>query len=89
LRRTEISVLISGESGVGKEVFPQIIHQLSARKHGPYIAVNCGAIPEGTMTRNCSVMKKVRSRERMKHGRDTLKFQTAEQSFWMKSVICH
>jgi len=46
---TEISVLVSGESGVGKEVFPQIIHQLSARKHGPYIAVNCGAIPEGTI----------------------------------------
>lgn len=46
---TDISVLISGESGVGKESFPQIIHQLSARKHGPYIAVNCGAIPEGTI----------------------------------------
>ncbi len=46
---TEISALISGESGVGKEVFPQIIHYLSARKHGPYIAVNCGAIPEGTI----------------------------------------
>src|ERR1041385_7287259 len=46
---TEISALISGESGVGKEVFPQIIHQMSARKHGAYIAVNCGAIPEGTI----------------------------------------
>ncbi|MCK9616825.1 MAG: sigma-54 dependent transcriptional regulator [Lentimicrobiaceae bacterium] len=46
---TDISVLIYGESGTGKEVFPQIIHQLSARKHGPYIAVNCGAIPEGTI----------------------------------------
>jgi transcriptional regulator with PAS, ATPase and Fis domain len=46
---TDISVLIFGESGVGKEVFPQIIHQLSPRKHGPYIAVNCGAIPEGTI----------------------------------------
>lgn len=46
---TDLSVLISGESGTGKEVFPQIIHQLSARKHGPYIAVNCGAIPEGTI----------------------------------------
>lgn len=46
---TDISVLVSGESGVGKEVFPQIIHQLSARKHGNYIAVNCGAIPEGTI----------------------------------------
>jgi len=46
---TDITVLISGESGAGKESFPQIIHQLSARKHGPYIAVNCGAIPEGTI----------------------------------------
>lgn len=46
---TDISVLVSGESGTGKEVFPKIIHQLSARKHGPYIAVNCGAIPEGTI----------------------------------------
>jgi len=46
---TDLSVLISGESGVGKEVFPQIIHQNSIRKHGQYIAVNCGAIPEGTI----------------------------------------
>ncbi len=46
---TDLSVLISGESGVGKEVFPQIIHQYSSRKHGAYIAVNCGAIPEGTI----------------------------------------
>src|ERR1700740_2698256 len=46
---TDLSVLITGESGTGKEVFPQIIHQFSARKHGQYIAVNCGAIPEGTI----------------------------------------
>jgi transcriptional regulator with PAS, ATPase and Fis domain len=46
---TDLSVLITGESGVGKENFPQIIHQFSHRKHGPYIAVNCGAIPEGTI----------------------------------------
>jgi transcriptional regulator with PAS, ATPase and Fis domain len=46
---TDLTVLITGESGVGKEVFPKIIHQSSARKHGPYIAVNCGAIPEGTI----------------------------------------
>jgi transcriptional regulator with PAS, ATPase and Fis domain len=46
---TDLSVLITGESGVGKEVFPQIIHQYSSRKHGKYIAVNCGAIPEGTI----------------------------------------
>ncbi|MCA6362549.1 MAG: sigma-54-dependent Fis family transcriptional regulator [Bacteroidetes bacterium] len=46
---TDLSVLIVGESGTGKEVFPKIIHQLSSRKHGQYIAVNCGAIPEGTI----------------------------------------
>jgi transcriptional regulator with PAS, ATPase and Fis domain len=46
---TDLSVLITGESGVGKEVLPQIIHQFSTRKHGTYIAVNCGAIPEGTI----------------------------------------
>ena len=46
---TDLSVLITGESGVGKERFPQIIHQFSKRNHYPYIAVNCGAIPEGTI----------------------------------------
>ena len=46
---TDLSVLITGESGTGKENFPQIIHANSARKHGRYIAVNCGAIPEGTV----------------------------------------
>jgi len=46
---TDLSVLISGDSGTGKEVFPQVIHNYSARKHGQYIAVNCGAIPEGTI----------------------------------------
>jgi transcriptional regulator with PAS, ATPase and Fis domain len=46
---TDLSVLISGESGTGKEIFPQVIHSYSARKHGQYIAVNCGAIPEGTI----------------------------------------
>ena len=46
---TDLSVLITGESGTGKEAFPQIIHSLSARKHGSYIAVNCGAIPDGTI----------------------------------------
>jgi len=46
---TDLTVLVNGESGTGKEVFPKIIHQLSARKHGHFIAVNCGAIPEGTI----------------------------------------
>ncbi len=47
--QTDLSVLITGESGVGKEFFPKIIHSNSVRKHGKYIAVNCGAIPEGTI----------------------------------------
>ncbi len=47
--QTEISVLITGESGTGKDVIPKIIHTKSIRRHGPFIAVNCGAIPEGTM----------------------------------------
>ena len=46
---TDLTVLITGESGVGKEYFPQIIHQNSVRKHAKYFAVNCGAIPEGTI----------------------------------------
>ena len=46
---TDLSVLITGESGTGKEIFPQVIHTYSTRKHGQYIAVNCGAIPEGTI----------------------------------------
>ena len=47
--KTDLSVLVTGESGVGKEHFPKIIHAFSARKHGPYFAINCGAIPEGTI----------------------------------------
>ena len=46
---TDISVLVTGESGTGKEIIPQVIHNISSRKHGEYIAVNCGAIPEGTI----------------------------------------
>lgn len=46
---TDISVLVTGESGTGKEIIPQVVHHLSTRKHGSYIAVNCGAIPEGTI----------------------------------------
>ena len=47
--KTDLSVLVTGESGVGKEFFPKIIHANSVRKHAKYIAVNCGAIPEGTI----------------------------------------
>src|SRR5690554_5602944 len=55
---TDISVLVTGESGVGKESIPKIIHALSHRKHGKYIAVNCGAIPEGTIILNYLGTKK-------------------------------
>ncbi len=48
---TDLTVLVTGESGVGKEFFPQVIHAYSARKHNKYIAVNCAAIPEGTSIR--------------------------------------
>ena len=46
---TDLTVLVTGESGVGKEFFPQVIHAHSSRKHNKYVAVNCGAIPEGTI----------------------------------------
>jgi transcriptional regulator with PAS, ATPase and Fis domain len=62
---TDLSVLITGESGVGKENFPQIIHHYSHRKHGPYIAVNCGAIPEGTLTLSFSDMRKAHLPEQL------------------------
>ena len=55
---TDISVLVVGESGVGKESIPKIIHSLSHRKHGKYIAVNCGAIPEELLIVSFSVTKK-------------------------------
>ena len=70
---TDLTVLIAGESGVGKEAFSHIIHSLSARKHNPFIAVNCGAIPEGTIDSNYSGMKKVLSQVRSIVGKDILK----------------
>ena len=63
---TDISVLVIGESGVGKENIPKIIHQFSHRKHSKYIAVNCGAIPEGTIDSELLAMKKEPLLERLK-----------------------
>ena len=77
---TDLSVLITGESGVGKESFPQIIHQYSRRKHGQYIAVNCGAIPEGTIDSELF--------GHGKNGRGISVRPTAEQSSLMKSANC-
>ena len=56
---TDISILVVGESGTGKENIPKIIHQNSKRKHNPYIAVNCGAIPEGTIDSELFGQRKV------------------------------
>ena len=82
---TDLSVLITGESGVGKESFPQIIHQYSRRKHGQYIAVNCGAIPEGTID---SVMRRAHLPGLSANGRGISVRPTAEQSSLMKSANC-
>jgi len=81
---TDLSVLVTGESGVGKEVIPQIIHQNSARKHGTYIAVNCGAIPEGTIDSELFGHERVPLQGHMIPARDILKRQTEVPSFWTK-----
>lgn len=81
---TDLSVLVTGESGVGKESFPQIIHQFSRRKHGPYIAVNCGAIPEGTIDSELFGHEKVRLPELSVIETVTLPRQMEERFSWMK-----
>ena len=73
---TDLSVLITGESGVGKEIFPQIIHQYSGRKHGPYFAVNCGSIPEGTIDSELFGHEKVLSQAQQQPERVILKWLT-------------
>ena len=83
---TDISVLVIGESGVGKESIPKIIHQYSHRKHNKYIAVNCGAIPEGTIDSELFGHEKVHSREHHKQELDILKLQMVVLFFLMKWV---
>ena len=77
---TDLTVFITGESGVGKEVFPKIIHQQSSRKHGPYIAVNCGAIPEGTIDSELFGHEK---------GSFTGAHEAVVRYSWMKWLSCH
>ena len=72
---TDISVLVIGESGVGKESIPKIIHQYSHRKHNKYIAVNCGAIPEGTIDSELFGHEKGALLEQTKLGQVILKLQ--------------
>ena len=78
---TDISVLINGESGTGKETIPQIIHHNSKRKHNNYIAVNCGAIPEGTVDSELFGHEKAPLLEQMKAEKVILKPQIMEPSF--------
>jgi DNA-binding NtrC family response regulator len=80
---TEISVLVTGESGSGKEAMPKIIHAFSARKHGPYIAVNCGAIPEGTVDSSCSA-----ERILLREAQGSSRSPTAVPFSSMRSVNC-
>ncbi len=85
---TDLSVLITGESGVGKESFPQIIHQYSRRKHGQYIAVNCGAIPEGTIDSELFGHEKGAFTGAIGERKGISVRLTAEQSSLMKSANC-
>lgn len=81
---TDLSVLVTGESGVGKEFFPQVIHAYSARKHNKYIAVNCGAIPEGTIDSELFGHEKGPSPEQSKPARVISRRRTAGRSFWTR-----
>jgi len=81
---TDISVLVTGESGTGKEIIPQVIHQLSQRKHGNYVAVNCGAIPEGTIDSELLVTKKVLLLEQQEVEKGILRKLMEERFSWMK-----
>ena len=81
---TDLSVLVTGESGVGKEHFPQIIHACSPRKHAKYFAVNCGAIPEGTIDSELFGHVKAPIRTRVPSGKAILRKLTAERCFWTR-----
>lgn len=86
---TDLSVLITGESGVGKEIFPRIIHSYSSRKHAQYIAVNCGAIPEGTIDSELFGHEKgAHLQGHYPTVKDISKSRTGEQSFWTKWANC-
>lgn len=84
----DLSVLVTGESGSGKEFFPKIIHQNSPRKHAKYIAVNCGAIPEGTIDSELFGHEKAPLPELWPRARDTSKKPTAARYSSMKWPSC-
>ena len=84
----DLSVLVNGESGAGKEFFPKIIHAYSSRKHNKYIAVNCGAIPEGTIDSELFGHEKGAFTGAISSRKGYLKKPMAGQSFWMKWQNC-
>lgn len=85
---TDLTVLITGESGVGKEVFSQIIHALSTRKHNKFIAVNCGAIPQGTINSELFGHEKGSLREQLQTVKDISKPWMVAPFSLMKWVKC-
>lgn len=86
---SDSTVLITGESGTGKELFARAIHSASPRSTGPFISINCGAIPDTLLKANCSDMRKAPSPVRQPWANPAnLKSPTRAQSFWMKSAIC-
>lgn len=85
---SELSVLILGPSGSGKEVIAQMIHRYSDRRDKPFVAVNCGSIPNDLQASEFLVRSRVPLPEQLLIGRDILKRPMEEPYFWMKSVIC-
>jgi len=85
---TDITVLITGESGVGKEVIAKAIHQASKRADKPMISVNAGAIPEGIIESELFGHEKGRSPAPARHARDISSWLTAAPFFWTRSASC-
>lgn len=85
---TDLSVLIIGESGVGKEIIPRVIHDNSPRRREKYFAINCGSIPEGTIDSELLVMRRVPSQVPSARVRVISVSPTRVPSSWMKWVSC-
>lgn len=86
---TDLTVLINGESGSGKESFSKIIHGLSGRKLGPFIAINCGAIPEGTIDSELFGHIKGSFTGAIEDRKGYFETTNGGTIFWMKSPKCH
>lgn len=82
---TDATALIIGESGTGKELIARTIHEQSTRKDAPFIAVNCGAIPDELIEPNCSATRRAASRVRFRAAWATSNMRTAARCFWTRS----